>query len=194
MSFILINGKGVGVKEIPDELKVGDAMTRGVICVDVSDTVQKAAEVKKKNNISSVIVTKKGDGVGIVTERDIISKIVAESKDPKRVKISDVMTSPLITVTPEITIDDAATVMRDKDIRRLVVTQKGRMIGVLSEFDIVTVEPTMHTLIQEKSKWDISSAYAAGEGTVAGICEICGEYSENLRSVDGRMVCEEDAV
>jgi len=181
------------MKKMPEDLTVGDVMTRGVICVDQSDTIQKAAEVLKKNNISSVIVTKKGDGVGIVTERDIIIKIVAESKDPKRIKASDVMTSPLITIGPEASIDDAATIMRDKDIRRLVVTQKGKIIGVISEFDIVKVEPTLHTLIQEKSQWEISSAYAAEEGTVTGMCEVCGEYSESLRSVDGRMTCEECA-
>ncbi|MCX6695414.1 MAG: CBS domain-containing protein [Candidatus Altiarchaeota archaeon] len=176
---------------MPEDLAVGDVMTRGVICIDANDTVQKAAEIMRKNSISSVIVTKKGDGVGIVTERDIISKIVAESKDPKRVKISDVMTSPLITINPESTIDDAAAIMRDRDIRRLVVTRKGKIIGVISEFDIVKVEPTLHTLIQEKSKWEISSAYAASEGAVTGICEVCGEYSETLRSVEGRMTCEE---
>ena len=182
------------MKEVSDDdIKVGDVMTRGVICVDASDTVRKAAEVMKKNAISSVIVTKKGDGVGIVTERDIISKIVAESKDPKRIKISDVMTSPLITIAPEATIDDADSMMRDRDIRRLVVTRKDKIVGVLSEFDIVKVEPTLHTLIQEKSKWDISSAYAAGQGDVTGMCEVCGEYSENLRTVDGRMTCEECA-
>jgi len=176
-----------------EDLKVGDAMTRGVICVDVEDTVQKAAEVMKKNDISSVIVIKKGDGVGIVTERDIISKIVAESKDPKRIKISSVMTSPLITIGPEAGIDDAARVMRDKDIRRLVVIKKGKIVGVISEFDIVKVEPALHTLIREKSQWDITSAFAAGEGSVTGICEVCGEYSESLKSVDGRMTCEECA-
>jgi len=179
------------MKEIPEDLKVGDVMTRGVICVDAEDTVQKAAEVLKKNDISSVIVTKKGDGVGIVTERDIITKIVVGSKDPKRVKISDVMTSPLITLTPEASIDNAAEIMRDRDIRRLVVTQKGRIVGVISEFDIVKVEPALHTLIREKSKWEISSAYAAEQGTVAGICEVCGDYSDSLKNVDGRMTCEE---
>ena len=177
-----------------EDLKVGDVMTRGVICVDAGDTVLRAAEVMKKNDISSVIVLKRGNGVGILTERDIITKIVTESKDPKRVKVSDVMTSPLITVNPDTSIDDAARLMRDKDIRRLVVTIKGnRIVGVISEFDIVKVEPALHTLIREKSQWNITSAYAAEEGSVAGICEICGEYSENLRNVDGRMVCEEDA-
>jgi len=173
------------------DLKVGDVMTRGVICIHLNDTVQKVAEIMKKNNISSVIVLEKGNGVGIVTERDIICKIVAESKDPRKTKISEVMTSPLITVKPDLDIDEAAKIMRDKDIRRLVVTQKNKIIGLLSEFDIVSVEPALHLLIREKSKWELSDAETSEVGIISGICEICENYSENLRGVDGRMVCEE---
>ena len=172
-------------------LKVGDVMTRGVICINSNDTVQRVAEIMKKNNISSVIVLDRGNGVGIVTERDIICKIVAESKDPKKIKVSGVMTSPLITVKPDLDIDEAARIMRDKDIRRLVVTKKNKIIGLLSEFDIVSVEPALHLLIREKSKWELSDVATSEIGLVSGICEICENYSENLRSMDGRMACEE---
>ena len=174
-------------------LKVGDAMTRGVICVDVKDTVQEAAEVMKKNDISSVIVTKKGDGVGIVTERDIICKIVAESKNPRDVSVNDIMTSPLITIKPESDIDDAARIMRDKDIRRLVVADGDKIMGVLSEFDIVKMEPALHLLIREQYNWKLNEAHAAVEGAVAGICESCENYSEKLTNYDGRLLCDDCA-
>jgi predicted transcriptional regulator len=173
------------------ELLVGDAMTRGVICVDVSDTVKTAAEVMSKNNISAVIVTKKGGGIGIITERDIIVKIVTKGKDAGKVTAKQVMTSPLITISPSASIDEAAKLMRDKDIRRLVVESKGKVIGVLSEFDIVKIEPALHMLIREKSKWSIADVLRGGVGAVSGICEECENYSENLRSQDGRMLCED---
>jgi CBS domain-containing protein len=172
-------------------LKVGDAMTRGVICVDVKDTVQEAAEVMRKNDISSVIVIKKGDGVGIITERDIICKIVADSKNPEEMVVADVMTSPLITIKPETDIDDAARIMRDKNIRRLVVADKDKIIGVISEFDIVRLEPAMHTLIREQYTWKLSEAHAAAEGIVSGICESCENYSEKLTNIDGRLLCDD---
>ncbi len=177
--------------DVEEELKVGDAMTRGVICVDVEDTVQKAADVMRKNDISSVIVTEKGDGVGIITERDVISKIVAENKSPTKTKVSDVMTCPLITISPQSGIDDAARMMRDNDIHRLVVSDKGKIIGVLSDSDIVRIEPALHLLIRERSQWDIAEAHAAELGAIAGICEICGNYSESLKSVDGCMTCSD---
>jgi len=174
------------------EMKVGDVMTRGVITAKASDTVQHVAEIMKENDISSVMVIEKGDGVGIVTERDILIKIVAESKDPRKVKLEDIMTSPLITIKPGSDIEEAARIMRDRDIRRLIVADKnGKVIGILTEFDIVRVEPALHTLVRARTKWELSEAQAAVEGTISGICDECENYSENLRNVDGRMLCED---
>ncbi len=159
-----------------DEITVGDAMTKGVICVDVEDSVKLAAEVMKKNDISGLLVTKKGDGIGVITERDIISKIVAEGKRPESTPVNDVMSSPLITVSPQASIDDAARLMRDKDIRRLLVEDKGRIIGILSEFDIVKIEPALHLLLKERYAWDISKSQAIAEGRVVGLDDDCGDY------------------
>ena len=174
-----------------DDIKVGDAMTKGVICVDVKDTVQYAAEVMDKNDISSVIVTKKGNGLGMITEHDVLVKVVVDSKEPKKVVCSEIMASPLITIGPHVTIDDAAGIMRDKNIKRLVVAEGDKIMGVLSEFDIVKIEPALHLLIREKSKWDIADAYSAEMGNISGECEGCENYSENLKSIDGRLLCED---
>ncbi|RLI93333.1 MAG: hypothetical protein DRO89_00325 [Candidatus Altiarchaeales archaeon] len=174
------------------ELKVGDAMTRGVIYVKPDENVQRVAEIMKKNDIDSVIVIDNGVGVGIVTDMDIIAKVVASGKDPRTTCVSKIMTSPLITITPDADIDDAARVMRDREIRRLIVTQDGNIIGMLSEFDLVRVEPALHLLIREHSQWDIADI-ASPTTTISGICEVCGNYSEDLRSLNGRLVCEECA-
>lgn len=174
-----------------EELTVGDAMTYGIICIDPEDTVLSAAEIMAKNDISGVIVTKGGEGVGVLTERDIICKIVSKSKDPKKTIVSEVMTSPLITIKPDSSIDDAARIMRDKDIRRLVVKDKGRIIGVLSEFDIVKLEPALHLLIKEQASWEINDVHAASVGGVSGICESCDNYMDSLKSIDGRLLCED---
>ncbi|MDD5112060.1 MAG: CBS domain-containing protein [Candidatus Altiarchaeota archaeon] len=174
-----------------DDISVGDAMTRGVICVGAKDTAKYAAEVMDKNDISSVIVADKTGGVGMITERDILTKVVLKSKDANNVKCSQIMTSPLITIGPNATIDEAAIMMRDKNIRRIVVSEKGKIIGVISEFDIVKIEPTLHMLIRESSQWSIDAASATERGTIAGECETCENYSENLRSMDGRLICED---
>jgi len=174
------------------ELKVGDAMTRGVIYVKPDDNVQRVAEIMRKNDIDSVIVIDNGIGVGIVTDMDIIAKVVANGRDPKTTTVSGIMTSPLLTITPGADIDDAAREMRDRDVRRLVVTQDGNIIGMLSEFDLVRVEPALHLLIREHSQWDIADI-ASPAATISGICEVCGNYSEDLMPFNGRLVCEECA-
>ncbi|HIE34267.1 MAG TPA: CBS domain-containing protein [Candidatus Altiarchaeales archaeon] len=172
------------------ELKVGDAMTRGVIYVRPDENIQRVAEIMKKNDIDSVIVIDNGIGVGIVTDTDVIAKVVAEGKDPKTVVVSDIMTSPLVTIDPDKDVDDAARMMRDRDVRRLVVTQNSNIIGMLSEFDLVSVEPALHLLIREHSQWDIADL-SQEVGTISGICEVCDNYSESLRPVNGRLMCED---
>lgn len=162
-----------------EEMSVKDAMTRGVICVDIEDTVQQAAEVMKKNDISGVIVTHEGEGVGIVTERDIICKLVVENLGASTTTAKKVMSSPLITIPPEASIDEAAALMRDKDIRRLVVSQEDQIIGIISEFDIVKIEPAMHLLLKQQYEWDISKTQAMAEGQVKYYEEeFCGDYCD----------------
>jgi CBS domain-containing protein len=172
------------------ELKVGDVMTHGAIYVRPQESVQRVAEIMKNNDIDSVIVIEKGRGVGIITDRDIINKIVAEGKDPIMTPVSEVMTSPLVTVSPNEDIDKAMRKMRDKNIRRLVVTKNDNIIGVLSEFDLVRVEPAMHTLIKEHSKLDIADL-PSPTGTISGVCESCENYSENLMAINGKLLCED---
>lgn len=174
------------------ELKVGDVMTHGAIYVRPQESVQRVAEIMKNNDIDSVIVIEKKGKAGIITDRDIINKIVAEGKNPKTTPVSEVMTSPLITVTPDEDIDKATRKMRDKNIRRLVVTRNDNIIGILSEFDLVRVEPAMHILIKEHSKWDIADLPST-TGTISGVCESCENYSDGLMAINGKLLCDDCA-
>jgi len=180
------------MERIKMELSVGDAMTKGVIYISPDDNVQRVAEVMKKNDIDSVIVMDKGKGVGIVTDTDIIVNIVAEGKEPKSVAVKNIMTSPLVTITPDRDIDDATKMMQENEVKRLVVTQNKNIVGILTVFDLLTVEPAVHTLIKEHAEWDIADI-SSPEGTISGICEICSNYSENLLNSNGRLLCEDCA-
>lgn len=167
-------------------------MTKGVIYVAPTDNVQWVAEVMRKNDIDSVIVMEKKKGVGIVTEMDIIGKVVAEGRDPKTTKISEIMSSPLVTVSPDADIDDAVKRMVEANVKKLVVTQDNRIVGILTDFDLLQVEPAVHTLIREHSQWDIADIVSP-VGTISGICETCDNYSENMVNVNGRLLCDECA-
>jgi len=163
-------------------------MRKGVVTLPQGESVASAAKVLKKNNIGSVIVLHKNEPVGILTERDCVFKVIASGKDPKKVKLKEVMSSPLKAVGPEVDVEEAARMLRDEKIKRLpVVNDKGRLIGILSETDMTKVSPALFDIIRERAE----IGHYPLAGTFTGVCEGCGNYSEDLENSNGKMLCEE---
>lgn len=98
-----------------------------------SDNVSLVIEKMISNNIGAVIVMSGGDPVGIVTERDILERVVRAGKDPNKTRAEEIMSSPLISIEADKTVKDALILMRDKKVRRLGVTRRGRLIGIVTE-------------------------------------------------------------
>lgn len=98
-----------------------------------SDTILFVTEKMAANNIGAVIVMSGGEPAGIVTERDIVEKVVRLHKDPTKTRAQEVMSSPLISIEAGKSVTDALRMMRDKKIRRLAVTKGGRLVGVVTE-------------------------------------------------------------
>jgi len=98
-----------------------------------SDSVMSIADKMFTNNIGSVIVMSGGLPSGIITERDIVRCLVKDRKDPMKTRAQDIMSSPLVAIEADKTLKDAIEMMRNKNVRRLAVTKKGRLVGVISE-------------------------------------------------------------
>ncbi|MEM1989481.1 MAG: CBS domain-containing protein [Candidatus Bathyarchaeia archaeon] len=98
-----------------------------------SDSVSSVIEKMITNNIGAVVVMSGGNPVGIITERDIIEKVVRSNRDPSKIRAEEIMSSPLISVEADKTLKDALTLMRDKKIRRLGVIRKGKLVGIITE-------------------------------------------------------------
>lgn len=98
-----------------------------------SDSVLSIADKMFTNNIGSVVVMSGGAPSGIVTERDIVRCLVKDRKDPMKTKAQEIMSTPLVAIEADKTLKDAIEMMRNKNVRRLAVTKKGRLIGVVSE-------------------------------------------------------------
>ena len=131
---------------------VEEIMTRDPRTVDSGDTLLDAARAMRDGDIGNVIVMDGGQASGIVTDRDIVIRAVAEGRDPESTSVGDVASSALETLTPDQSVDDAVKLMRDKDIRRLPVCKHGRPVGILSLGDLAMErEP-------ESALADISSA------------------------------------
>ncbi|HOL08091.1 MAG TPA: CBS domain-containing protein [Methanomassiliicoccaceae archaeon] len=113
---------------------VKDYMIRKREIVSPDDSVQSAIELMVENDQGSVIVTDADDKVvGIFTERDVLRRYLTSQDKFLYLKVSEVMSSPVTTVTPDTTIADALALMNKKNVRRLpVVDENGRMIGFIS--------------------------------------------------------------
>ena len=174
-------------------LRVRDLMARNIITIQAEDSIIRAASVMDENGVSSVVVKEGNEFSGMITERNIISRVVSKGLDPQKIKVSEVMSTPLITISPDATIEEAARKMHDNKIRRLLVEENHQKIGIIAESDIVRVDPELHFLIREKSKLEAQfpSPTEPQEVTFSGCCQDCGNYSDDLRNVNGRWLCEE---
>jgi len=99
----------------------------------ITDTVSSIAEKMISNNIGAVVIMSGGVPSGIVTERDLIEKIMRVHKDPVKTRAPDIMSSPLLTIEVDKSVTDALRLMRDRKIRRLGVTRKGQLVGIVTE-------------------------------------------------------------
>ncbi len=128
---------------------VRDVMAKNVKTVKTDDTVHAAVQKMIKFDIGSVIVTAGGRPVGIITETNILRRIVGPRMDPSTVWAKDIMTSPLITIGPNSDLAEAAKIMAKNNINRLPVMDGGKLVGLLSSTDIVKANPTQLGILEE---------------------------------------------
>ena len=113
------------------------AMSKAVMAVELNTSAKDCARAMAKRGVSCAVITQGGTAVGIVTERDLVSKVMAESIDAKNVLVRDIMSTPLITVSPDAPIAGAAELMTQYRVRRLVVVDSsGSLAGIITTGDI----------------------------------------------------------
>jgi len=115
---------------------VKDIMKKNVITIDESMSIQEAAQMMTNANVGCIIVTKKDNPVGIITERDFVTRIAAEGR-PLFTEVCEVMSIPLTTVSPDDTVWDAAEIMRPKGIHKLPVQEGNEIVGIVTTTDFV---------------------------------------------------------
>jgi len=128
---------------------VRDVMAKNVKTVKTGDTVHAAVQKMNKFDIGSVIVTASGRPVGIITETNIMRRIVGPRMDPATIWAKDIMTGPLITIDPNADLTEAAKLMADNNINRLPVMEGDKLVGLISSTDIVKANPTQLSILEE---------------------------------------------
>jgi signal-transduction protein with cAMP-binding, CBS, and nucleotidyltransferase domain len=143
--------------------------------------------------VGAVIVTNKaGQSIGIITERDLVLRVIAKNLKPDTIKAKEIMTTPLVNIEPEATISEAARRMNMLDIRRLGVFYKGNLVGIVSSKDILGVMPELIEIIQERSQIEGSSRTEESEEVpLSGYCDRCNSYSDTLKERNGQNICDE---
>ncbi|MGA2663387.1 MAG: CBS domain-containing protein [Nitrososphaerales archaeon] len=142
--------------------KVRDVMTRRVIYAIAPDTtVVEAAKKMRETQTGCLVVVEGPRAVGIITERDLVHRVLAEGLPPAGLKVSRVMTKDPVTIGPEASVSDAALLMAEHKIRRLVVTEADDVVGILTTTDFAK-------LLLRKSDTDLVSAAMTRESPPPG--------------------------
>jgi CBS domain-containing protein len=130
-------------------LRVEDVMVKEVITIDEDFTVKEAAEIMNKFEIGCLIGVKRGKAMGILTERDVLKRIVAEGRDASKTKVRDAMTSPLVIAEPGMDLGEAVKLMFQMKIKKLPVVDGKRLVGLVSLTDIARFQPQMITILKQ---------------------------------------------
>jgi CBS domain-containing protein len=175
------------------KMMVRDIMSSPVVTINEDETINKAASNMDMHDLGAVIVqNKSGKSIGIITERDIVIRVVAKNLKPDTVRAKEIMTTPLVTIEPEANISDAARRMNRLDIRRLGVIYKGNLVGIISSKDVLGVMPELLEMIQERSRIEGEArAEETEEAPLSGYCDRCNTYSDTLKERNGQNICDE---
>ncbi len=133
-------------------LTVADVMTREVVTISPDAPVIEAARLMRDRDIGSVVVvSSRGEVIGIITEKDIVVRVVAENRDPLRTTVREVMTPNPITVYDDTPLEAAARIMDEQKIGHLPVVDKaGRLVGIIAKSDIIEFTPELIQILYLK--------------------------------------------
>jgi len=132
-------------------LKVEDVMVESVVTVDVDSSVMKAVRIMNEHEIGCLVVTRRGKAVGIITERDLLQRVIGKSKNPSRTKVREIMTKPLIAGQPDMDLEDATRLMFQKKIKKLPVVEHGKLLGLITLTDVARFQPQMIKILKKLS-------------------------------------------
>lgn len=112
-------------------MKVREIMTSDPSTLTPGSTLGEAATLMKQEDCGSLPVLEGGRLVGIVTDRDIVVRAIADGKDPKSCRVSEIMSADPVTVSPDTSVDEAQRIMSERQVRRLPVVDDGRLVGIV---------------------------------------------------------------
>lgn len=176
-------------------MAVKEIMSSNVVTMPPDASVLSVAKSMTEMDLGSIVVLEGQSPVGIITEADIVRRVVADGKDAQKTCARDIMTSPLVYVHPNTALTEAMRIMAKSNIRRVVVLKNDSLAGIITSRDILKWSPELIDILVEALKLrngdEVSEDLEEDELIEhGGICDSCGEYSTDLVFEDGRYLCE----
>lgn len=175
-------------------VRVSEVMETDVVTVSPRRRVVDVARIMAERGVGTVIVVDRGRPVGIITERDLVTRVMARGLDPGSTRAGDIMSRPLIWVEPSRNVVEALRVMNSRQIRHLAVLEGGRLVGVVSDRGILLNTSQLLELAEELLKvYNARRSVEVVVGTVSGYCDSCGNWSDRLVEGGDGYLCEKCA-
>jgi len=124
-------------------IQIRNIMVREVVTTRIDSTVEEAVKLMNDHEIGCLIVTQNNEPIGILTERDLLKRILAKSKDLKTMKVEEMMSKPLISVEPNAQLGDVSRIMFEKNIKKMPIIKKGELLGLVTLTDILRIQPQL---------------------------------------------------
>jgi CBS domain-containing protein len=139
MDYLFLMHKASDVQtyiDRPMSLRIGEIMIKDVVTIEGKITVEEVAIMMNQREIGCVIVVQDENPIGIITERDMLKRVLLESKDPKTTKAFQIMSAPLFFGDPHTSVQDAVKLMAEKKIKKLPIIDEGHLVGMLTLTDL----------------------------------------------------------
>ncbi len=170
-------------------IPIEEIMSVEVVSAPPQETVDKAAKLMAAKEVGSVLVVAGGKPVGILTERDLVRKVLSPGLNPEKIKLEEIMSNPVRTVDVKTDVNEAAEIMERNNIHKLPVVENGEVKGIVTDHDILKIEPYLVEALKEREEIRKNEIIVPDRKGVRGVCELCENYSSELEELNGCWMC-----
>lgn len=157
----------------------------------IGETASEIARKMAESRVGSVIILQDSKPIGLVTDGDLVIKVLAKDRKPTSMIAKEILTKPLRTVTDDDDVTEAARRMRRYGMKRLGVMKAKELIGVVSMSDIASVAPDLLELLSERARVSGVEIESPSAGLLSGVCDNCERWSPEIQEIEGKFICEE---
>ncbi len=174
---------------IRTKVLVREVMNSPVLSGSLDETADQLAKKMTERKAGSIIIQNEGKPLGIVTQTDMVEKVLSNNKTPSDIKAMDMASAPLLTIDAEKDVIEAARQMRKEKVKRLGVVHNDELIGIISITDLSAIAPDLIDIVSEKARV-LRGEVLRGKGPLTGFCDECSQWSDVLLDSEDRFICE----